>query len=302
MEKWYFIHTTDLHLSQTTDGVWNNRILSSQSFEIFQCFLADIQKLNPDFIVISGDICSCDDETLSRNAQNLFETIKVPLYLTGGNHDLSTTGRRKFLLKFFKNYLPRSSFTYSFVHKGILFCVLEISWLWHDGTVHPIMEQSPPTDWDDHHNGIRWVIAPKHLRWLQRQSKMAPDLPLILITHCPLLPIPKRCQFDGYQDSGILTNANEVLQILEKHPKRCVVFSGHMHMNYIEEHRHITQVVTSSLCEYPNEYRIVAVEYNVLKIVTSELSNPIYAYRSLIPGREKTRGTTIDRVTAIPLN
>ena len=59
--------------------------------------------------------------------------------------------------------------------------------------------------------------------------------------------------------------------------------------------------MTSALPEYPSEYREVCVYADRLEVRTLGLSDGAFAERSLIPGKEWTRGEAEDREAVIPL-
>lgn len=301
MKTWSFVQCSDLHLGYNPDGIWNNRVLTSKSFEIFQCFLRDVVSHSPDFIIITGDICSCEDDNTPQKIKNLFDSIKTPLYLLGGNHDLSTHQIRERELKYFDTELPEGKFTYAFTHKKLRFCMLEVSWKWKDSTVHAIRDPDHPIDMKESHKGLQWVLSKEHLNWLEKELKEHNNYPIVVSIHTPLFPIPNRCKYEGYQDSGILLNAGEVLKLLYAHPQTCIVLSGHMHMNYIVKEKNVVQVTTSALCEYPIEFRKFTVYTDKIEIFTYGLSNPHYAQQSLIRGREFVRGEKEDRISVIKL-
>lgn len=301
MKTWSFVQCSDLHLGYNTDGIWNNRVLTSKSFEIFQCFLNDVVTYSPEFIIITGDICSCEDDVTPQKIKDLFVSIKIPLYLLGGNHDLSNHQIRERELKYFDTELPEGEFTYAFTHKKLRFCMLEVSWKWKDSTVHAIRDPDHHIDMKESHKGLQWVLSKEHLNWLENELKEHKKYPVIVSIHTPLFPIPERCKFEGYQDSGILSNAGEVLELLYNHPQTCIILSGHMHMNYLIKEKNVVQITTSALCEYPIEFRQFIVHEDRVEMLTYGLSKPDYAQQSLIPGRESVRGFHEDRTAIIYL-
>ncbi len=301
MYPWTFIQCSDLHLSYDPDGVWNHRVLTSKSFEIFQCFLKDVTNYSPDFIVITGDICSCDDEKIAVQIKKLFQVLNIPIYLLGGNHDLSTYRIRECELKYFDTELPDGKFTYAFTHKNLRFCILEVNWVWKDSSVHEIRDPEHFVNMKESHQGLQWVLSKEHCLWLKKELIQHKDIPVVIAIHTPLFPIPERLRFEGIKDSGILSNAEEVLELLYQHSRTCIVLSGHMHMNYIVRNKNVTQITTSALCEYPMEFRQFVVEKDKIKVQTLGLSNSDYARQSCISGKEITRGYDEYRNTTIPL-
>lgn len=301
MKPWAFIQCSDLHLGYDPDGIWNNRVLTTKSFDIFQCFLNDVLAYSPDFIIITGDICSCEDDIVPRKIKKLFDSLEIPLYLLGGNHDLSTHQIRERELKYFDTELPEGKFTYAFTHKNLRFCMLEVSWMWKDSSVHAVRDPEHPINMKESHKGFQWVLSREHLHWLENELEEHKDYPIVVSIHTPLFPIPDRCKFEGHQDSGILSNAEEVQELLYKHPRPCIILSGHMHMNYVVRSKNIVQITTSALCEYPIEFRKFSVQTHKIEVHTFGLSNTSFAQQSLIPGREVVQGQTEDRTFIINL-
>ncbi len=72
--------------------------------------------------------------------------------------------------------------------------------------------------------------------------------------------------------------------------KYFVILSGHTHSNYITIHKNITQIVTSSLCEFPCEYRVIKAFDDRMEVETHGLSNPKFAEASLIKGKKTYSG------------
>lgn len=301
MKPWSFIQCSDLHLGYDPDGIWNNRVLTTKSFDIFQCFLNDVPAYSPDFIVITGDICSCENDFVPKKIKNLFNSLGIPLYLLGGNHDLSNHQIRERELKYFDTELPEAKFTYAFTHKNLRFCMLEVSWMWKDSSVHAIPDPEHHINMKESHKGFRWVLSKEHLQWLENELKEHGNYPVVVSIHTPLFPIPERGKFKGYRDSGILSNAEKVLDLLYKHPRPCIVLSGHMHMNYVVRSKSVVQITTSALCEYPIEFRKFLVHTQKIEIHTFGLSNTNFAQQSLIPGREIVQGAPEDRTLTINL-
>ncbi len=295
MKKWSFVQCSDLHLGNNPDGVWNNRVLTSISFDIFQCFIKDVVSYSPDFIIVTGDICSCDDDMVSEKIKDVFNSLKIPLYLLGGNHDLSTHQIRERELKCFSTGFPDGKFTYAFTHKNLRFCMIEVSWVWRDSTIHAIRDPDHNVNMKESHTGLRWVLSKEHLLWLENELKEHQNYPIVVSIHTPLFPIPNRIMFEGCLDGGVLVNAKEVLELLYNHPQICIVLSGHMHMNYTVREQNVVQITTSALCEYPIEFRRFIVDEDKIEVCTFGLSNPSFAQQSLIPGNEKVRGFLEDR-------
>jgi len=298
---WRFVHLSDPHLASQRDGEWNNRFLCSMMPEVMACLRKDLAPLRPDFILVTGDVCSRQTHPAMLEARDQMESLGFPYYPMGGNHDFVLEDSRDWFIDAFADCLPEPSTFYSFTHKNLHFCVMDAWWKWSDGTLSPISEASVAADLDATLDKARWAIPPNQLDWLETDLSLHDALPTIVAVHCPAVPIPARMRRPGVKDSGALDNANVLLDLLGDYPQVKAIFSGHMHMHYIENTCGLVHVVTGALPEYPTEYRDVQVFEDRLEVHTCGLSDPQFAARSLIPGKEWTRGEERDRSVIIPL-
>jgi len=298
---WQFVHLTDPHLASRRDGEWNNRFLCTMMPEVMACLQRDLPAHHPDFLLITGDICSRQTRSAMFEARDLVESLGFPYYPMGGNHDFVAEESRDWFLEAFGHRLPARETFYSFTHKNLHCCVLDPWWMWRDGSLDRISEASVAMELDMTLKDARWAVPPDQFDWLQADLDAHAAFPTIIACHYPAVAVPKRMQRPGYKDSGILENSALLLDVLECYPQVKAVFSGHMHMHYIERVGDITHVITGALPEFPVEYRVVQVYDDRLEVTTHALSDLIFAARSLIPGKEWTAGTPADRATTIPL-
>lgn len=298
---WRFAHITDPHLASTRDGRWNNRFLCTMMPEVMAVLRDGLAALQPDFILATGDICSHQTREAMFEARDLMDSLGVPYYPMGGNHDFVLHDSRDWFLDAFEHRIPERSTFYSFTHKNLHFAVLDAWWVWSDGTLSPVSEKAVAEKMDESLGGARWAIPPAQFTWLEKDLRRHPGVPVIIAVHYPALPLPARMQRPDGMDAGCLENGAMLLEMLAGYEQVRAIFSGHVHMHFIEESHGIVQVVTGSLPEYPVEYRDVQVHDDRMEVFTLGLQNPVFAGRSLIPGREWTRGTEQDRHVVIPL-
>jgi len=297
---WRFIHLTDVHLGSLIDGEWNNRFVCTMMPEVISCLRRDLAKLQPDFLLVTGDIVSQKSRDAAFASRDLLDSLHIPYYPTGGNHDFVSEHTRSLFLEVFGAHLPEGDTVYSFTHKGLHFCVLDPWWKWSDGTLCACSEASVAESIDFSLAGARWAIPPHQFAWLEDDLEEHPE-PTILAMHYPAIPIPKRMHRPGMKDAGCLDNGDLLLDVLQRFPQVRAIFSGHVHMNFVEYRGGLTHIVTSSLPEYPTEYRDVRVLPDRLEISTLGLSDESFAARSLIPGHEWIAGEESDREATIRL-
>lgn len=298
---WRFVQVSDPHLASSRDGVWNHRFLCSMMPEVMDCLARDLAALGPDFILATGDIASDQTREAMFEARDGMESLGAPYYPMGGNHDFVKPESRAWFLEAFAHRLPAPSTYYSFSHKGVHFCVLDAWWLWSDGVLSPVMESAFAGSLDTGLRGMRWAVPPEQFHWLENDLAAHADEPAVIAVHYPALPIPPRLLRPGLNNGGCLHNGRMLMDFLAAFPQVRAVFSGHVHLHFIETHRGIVHVTTGAMPEYPVEYREIQVHEDRMEVTTRGLSNPEFAARSLVEEFRHTAGEARDRSVTIPL-
>jgi len=299
---WRFVQITDPHLASDRDGVWNNRFLCSMMPEVMACLGQDLRRLEPEFILATGDICSRQTREAMFEARDLMDSLGVPYFPVGGNHDFVLPESRAWFLEAFSRHLPHPRTVYSFDFRELHFCVLDPWWLWSDGTLSEVSEKSVAEKMDTTLKGARWAMPPGQLQWLENYLENHANTPTLIAVHYPAVPTPERMRRPNFMDGGCLENGRELLKLLRAYPQVRALFSGHAHLHFIEECEGIVQVVTGSLPEFPTEYRDIRVYDDRIEVSTLGLSDPAFARRSLIDGKDWTAGEAQDRAAVIPLD
>lgn len=297
---WRFTHLSDPHLASQRDGVWNNRFLCTMMPDVMGCLARDLAVLKPDFLLVTGDIASSQTREAMFEARDVMDSLRIPYYPMGGNHDFVLDQSRDWFLEAFADRLPVPRTYYAFTHKNLRFVVLDAWWMWSDGTLCEVSEASVARDLDTTLKGARWAIPPHQFSWLEEELETNPHLPTMIAVHFPALPIPARLHRPDFNDGGCLENGELLLECLARHPHVKAIFSGHVHLHFVARSNGITQVVTGALPEFPTEYRDVKVFDDRLEIQTLGLSDPDFARRSLIDGKNWTAGEWEDRRVVIP--
>ncbi|MBW7865340.1 MAG: hypothetical protein GX580_00255 [Candidatus Hydrogenedens sp.] len=300
---WQFVQISDPHLSSTHDGQWNNRFLCTMMPEVMACLRRDLAALRPDFLLVTGDVVSRQTRDAMMAARDGLESLGVPYYPMGGNHDFVLPESRGWFLEAFAHRLPEPATIYSFTHKNLRFHVLDAWWCWRDGSLQPVPQNSDAKDMEDDLKGLHWGLPEAQLDWLDaRLAEDGPHTADIVAVHYPALPIPERLRFPGLRDGGCLVNGDRLLGLMDRYPRARAVFSGHVHAHFMERRGRVTQVTTGSLPEFPVEFRLISVHDDRMEVETLGLSDPSFAERSLIPGHGRTAGQPEDRNFSIPLS
>lgn len=298
---WRFVHLTDPHLASERDGEWNNRFLCSMMPALMECLGRDLAALKPDFILATGDIASTTTRDAMLEARVAMDRLAVPYYPMGGNHDFVVPESREWFREAFAGRLPGGKTYYSFDHKGLHFVALDWNWVWTDDSLHPESEAAIATSQEKTLAGARWALPQEMLNWLEADLARATDRPAIVAVHFPAVRIPDRLRQPKMKDGGCLENGGELVALLKRFPQVKAIFSGHVHVHFVEDVDGIRQVVTGALPEYPSEFRDVQVYPDRIEVHTCALSDTSFADRALIPGRQWTAGMAEDRFTVIPL-
>lgn len=158
------------------------------------------------FVIIGGDITHAADSFSMALAKKILQQLKVPYYLTAGNHDVAwnTFSNSAFLSVFQQRH-------FSFTYNGVKF----------------ISIISAPSE-----KYALGHFAPQDIDWLATELKLAKKSPLFFITHYPLLP-------------GDVDNGMHIEQLLAKTRVQAVI-SGHYHRNVCLNYNGINGLVLRS--------------------------------------------------------
>ncbi|HDP34234.1 MAG TPA: hypothetical protein ENN29_03890 [Candidatus Hydrogenedentes bacterium] len=298
---WRFVQISDPHLASKRNGVWNNRFLCSMMPGVMECLRSDLARLNPDFILVTGDIVSHRTRKSVFDARDMLDSLGIPYYPMGGNHDFYDMASRAWFLEAYESHLPTPNTVYTFVHKKMRFCVLDPWWVWNDGALMPFPDPDAAKRQETDLRDTRWALPPEQFVWLESVLDAFPKFPTCLAFHYPALPVPGRLRRPDYNDAGTLENGELLVGVLSKYPHVKAIFSGHVHTNAINRRNGVVQIATSALPEYPVEYREIRVYSDRMEVRTHGLSDPSFAEKSLIPGKDYTVGEQQDREATIPL-
>lgn len=184
-----------------------------------------INSLAPDFVLTGGDnIMDALGQTYGRSDSlyKLYDAtignLAMPVYTTMGNHEVFGLYEESGIMpdhaeygkKLYENRLAKRY--YSFDHKNWHFVVL-------DGIGF--------TE-DRHYYGH---VDAEQLEWLKNDLEKAGDRPVAVSIHIPLLSVGSQVMQGptvGMTEGSIVTNANEVIEILEQYNTK-LVLQGHLH-------------------------------------------------------------------------
>jgi 3',5'-cyclic AMP phosphodiesterase CpdA len=231
---WFFIQISDPQF-----GMFENNASFEKETILYEAAVNKINKLNPDFVVITGDfVHNSNSDSQIQEFKRITAKInpKIPVYLTPGNHDLGQTPDKKSREKYKKNY---GDDKFSFKHKGSTFIGFNTS-LIKAKLIEPEKRQ---------------------YKWLTKKLKKNQEADhLILFCHYPFFN-KSVDEPTGY--SNIDLDSREKYLTLFKKNKVDALFSGHLHNNKLLKDGQTQYVTTSAvgkpLGEAPSGMRIIKI-------------------------------------------
>ncbi len=213
-EKFSFVFMTDIHITQQLHA--QEGVLKA---------IDEINKLAPDFVLTGGDnimdalVQPYDSSIALYNLyEETMENLRMPIYHGMGNHEIFglyeqsgvSPDHKEYGKKLYEHELAKPY--YSFDNKNWRFVVL-------DGIGF--------TE-DRHYFG---KIDAQQIEWLKKDLEKAGNKPVAVSIHIPLLSVGSQIMKGptvGMEKSTIITNANEIIEILEQHNVK-LVLQGHLH-------------------------------------------------------------------------
>jgi len=188
--NYYFIHITDLHLPNRVYYPNAGYDTDSTSVNDFRSVIEDINVINPEFVLLTGDLLNEGElEGFAGQywygwTQRLLEELEVPCYVTAGNHDIggwnstpppAGSARRNWWRYFGWPWLDNASSTwplhtqdYDFIY-GELHCIGLESYDNYDNW-RPNIYGSQSFIWDQ-------------IQWLNSRLALFPDKTKLLFYH-----------------------------------------------------------------------------------------------------------------------
>ncbi|WP_108397957.1 metallophosphoesterase family protein [Devosia submarina] len=198
------VHISDLHFGH------HDPILA-------EGFAADINSLNPDLIVASGDFTQVGTEEEFQQARAFLDMLTAPVFAVPGNHDVPAINIfRRFLNPYglYRKYIARDLEPYLEMDGVVLVGMrtsrrARLEWNWGHGTI----SRGQLEDLDE------------------RFARASPDAVRVIVAHHPLL-FPTQPMM---QKTKRVKRADEALATFAQLGVR-LVLSGHFHLSYVRKH------------------------------------------------------------------
>jgi 3',5'-cyclic AMP phosphodiesterase CpdA len=236
-KPWFFIQMTD-----TQFGMFDADKSFAKETILYEKAVAGINKLKPDFIVITGDLVN-DQNSRPQVAE--FKRITaiiskdIPVYYVPGNHDIGQSPTPKDIDQFISDY---GADRFSFTHKNSLFIGLNSC----------LIKSNTP------------VLEDIQLTWMKNELRENKDSEhIIIFTHYPFF-IKTFDEPETYSNIAVETRF-KYLELFKENDVDAV-FAGHLHSNAFAKYGEIDMVTTNAagkpLGNDPSGFRIVRVYRN----------------------------------------
>jgi len=195
----------------------------SKETELYEKAVEAINKLNPDFVVLTGDLVNNkDNRTQIAEFKRITAKIKkeIPVYYSPGNHDIGQPTSQKDIDTFISDY---GHDRFSFKHKksliiGINSCLIKSN--------TPVLEET-------------------QFEWLKKElNKGKKTKNIILFTHYPFF-INSFDEADQYFNIAVETR-NKYLNLFKEY-RVDAVFAGHLHNNGSGKFGDMQMITTSAV-------------------------------------------------------
>lgn len=217
-KPFFFIQLTDPQF-----GMFENNKGFEKETELFEKAVIEINRLKPDFVVITGDLVNDPGNELQisefkRIISKIHSTI--PVYLTPGNHDIGMEPDSLNITRFINNF---GYDKFSFNHKGFKFIGFNSS----------LIKCNTPD------------FEQRQYEWLRGELFKGKTIKhIILFCHYPFF-IKDFNEPEDYSNIG-MTNRGKYLTLFETN-KVDAIFSGHLHDNAYAKYGDTELVTTSAI-------------------------------------------------------
>ena len=234
-------HISDLHISDTAFDE-----------EIFMQAVAEINNLNPDMIILTGDLTNDGYYREFQQAVKYLDMFEAPLFAVPGNHDARNLG-----------------------HQSFEELIGENSWKLtkeNDFTVIGLDSSSPDED--------RGHVGKPQRMWMEHQLDQCVinELSSIVVLHHHVIPIP-----DTGRERNILSDAGEILKTLTTHEVD-LILCGHKHVPHVWKINETVVVNAGSLSsnklrgKIGNSYNVYIIDEDTIEIFLNNVGGEKFLF------------------------
>jgi predicted phosphodiesterase len=277
------IYLADTHIGGSdNEGYRQQPRYLSRISELMKCLAEWIRKQEDvDFVIHGGDMVESTSLENIKYASELFRKLPCPVYLTLGNHDLTSDDSVDYWLNGAADLFPGNSADFSISRQGVDFHFLTSHW------------GSKPYFWDPAEKQIPYLL-PSQLQKIERYE--ASSNPLVLITHSPIFGLPS--EQTGLENplhppegafSEIMLDKTNGLPVK-------MVLGAHNHMNMNLELNGVNYVTASAFTETPFEFKVFEITGTRLSMKTVSLASELGFKSDYCHDRKYVQGRPCDRL------
>jgi Icc protein len=201
------VQITDLHVGREGEDTYGVDVRGN-----FLKILHLVQQKNPQYLVLSGDLCYRDgDAEIYHWIKKKMDELNIPYEILSGNHDdpvmMAKSFNRKELLKGEELYFKRD-----FQGRPVLFL--------------------------DTTTGF---VSPQQQEWLKDELRQLDEEVMIFMHHPPV-----EAGVPFMDNKYALQNKEKVQAILFEHPHNISIFTGHYHVEKVIRKRNMVVHITPS--------------------------------------------------------
>ncbi|WP_430809300.1 MULTISPECIES: metallophosphoesterase [unclassified Carboxylicivirga] len=213
-ESFSFVQLCDTQLGFDSEGYEND-------VDKFKRAVAQINELNPDFVIVCGDLVNIPVDSTFSDFKKIAAGLKMPCYNAPGNHDVGNNPTDS-TLTYYRKTIGKDY--YEFHHKGYSFIVTN-SQLW---------------------KGNSGNESDRHDLWFKQtlKNQSAKNYPVVVVGHYPLFS-EKPEEEEGYFNFPSLKR-QELLALFSRN-NVVAYLSGHAHKLIINNYDNIQMVSGETL-------------------------------------------------------
>ncbi|MFA5687900.1 MAG: metallophosphoesterase [Kiritimatiellales bacterium] len=260
MKKFRFAFATDIHMGLPFDGVRPYKGANQRAQWFFK-EAAEGRLGDLDFILSGGDmIHGVELEKINAEQPAFAEYMKelsVVFYPCVGNHENRQHEGDAVYEKAYRDTFGADRTQYAFVHKGILFIMLNNSGdTGFDGSIE---FQSPE---------VQQACRAARRKFLEQALAEHPGLPVFITFHIPIVPIRDAAVLEKtFGFISWICGDLALRQLIEDNSDRIIaVLSGHVHLTGRVKTNGVTHIVPSGLASFPHDVAIFDVANDCIDV------------------------------------
>jgi DNA repair exonuclease SbcCD nuclease subunit len=277
-----FIYLADTHIGGSDDkGYRQQSRYVSRISELMDCLAEWIRKQGDvAFVIHGGDMVENTSMENIRYASELFRKLSCPVYLSLGNHDLTSDDSVDYWLTGASDFFPGNSVDFSMSQQGVDF---------HFSTCH---WGNKAYFWDPAEKQLPHLL-PSQFQEMRRYETSAK--PLVLITHSPIFGLPSEQSGLENQFHSPEGEFSAIMQKKTVELPAVMVLGAHNHMNMNIEMNGVNYVTVSAFTETPFEFKLFEITDTRLSMKTVSLASDLNFKSDYCLDRKYVQGRSCDR-------